>query len=278
MSLILDALNKADHERRKEHDETPGLDSHHDDLTPLEESRRLPPIVLIGVAGLVVAGLAAGAFFWEKESSAPAVAPAAMAKTQPVAKVEPIPDAAPVAVTTAPVKPAAKPTPAKIKMAEEKETRPEVAALYEKPVETPPPPPPRTQPQKIPTDEIARIMSAAKPTPKESPFQSTGKAVKPIPTAKPSRVPYPIMEDFTQIGTIRSLSWTTQEKIPSMTYSEHRYQPNDQGTVVLNDTKYKKGDRISDGLTLEAILYDGILLRYKGEVFKLQALSSWVNM
>jgi general secretion pathway protein B len=49
------------------------------------------------------------------------------------------------------------------------------------------------------------------------------------------------------------------------------------GAVVVNKKTYKAGQEISPGLLLERVAADGVVMEYQGKRFKLNALSSWVN-
>lgn len=158
----------------------------------------------------------------------------------------------------------------------------------------PAPQPPQAVPQQRPPVQQERVAQQQAPQPAdnqpatESPFKSSGETISQAEPVRQTpqkprgqgqdRPPHPMLQDFTQIGTIRSLPWTVQEKIPSLTYSQHNYKPNEEGDVELNGVTYKKGAQIAPNLKLETVVYDGILLRYGEDVFKLQALSSWVNM
>jgi len=325
MSLILDALNKADHERRQEDDEMPGLDSHHDSLfLEPDDDNNSKRLLFIGAGAVVAVALAAGAYFWmDKNQPSPAPAPVvAQRSEQP--QPRPTPKTAPKVAAqkpnpvTQPARPAqqqmagqppaattnnrqARPQP---QPAVNREKNPEVSALYTANTrEESHPSAQESQPQRIDPQVAEREKRAAPPVQpaspdqrpafdrEQSPFESTGQveaeakpatiAQRPVQQKEPQRAirpPHPMLNDFTQIGTIRSLPWTVQEKIPSLTYSEHNYKPNENGEVTLNGVTYRKGAQIAPNLKLESVVYDGILLRFGDDVFKLQALSSWVNM
>lgn len=86
------------------------------------------------------------------------------------------------------------------------------------------------------------------------------------------------IENFVDIGIIRDLPTQVQNKIPSLFYSEHNYVENGRSYVILNGKKRYKGDAIAARLSLQDILEDGIIARFDKHSFKMKALSSWVNM
>ncbi len=240
MSLILDALNKAeaDREREKERErnDPPSIKSHHDHapLSGLGNNK----LTFVYAAGLILLiGLGAGAYFWSTNTGKLEIKPAGTER-----------------VTEAPAQLQPENRPArqeKKEIVRPTKRKAEVAALYEKP--TPPPAPP--------------------PTPKPA---NPVVEKKPEPPAKPKEPFY--LADFPQFGDIRSLPWEVQEAIPTLTYTEHNFQPNNQGHIVINGSRLKRGGRLTQEIMVDNILEDGVILRYKAHGFKLQALSSWINM
>ena len=84
------------------------------------------------------------------------------------------------------------------------------------------------------------------------------------------------IDDYPELGGIRDLPWSTQDKIPSMTYAAHDYS-SVNATVTINKSVFRQGSRVDENLYIEKILEDGIILKYGEYRFKMQALSSWVN-
>ena len=85
------------------------------------------------------------------------------------------------------------------------------------------------------------------------------------------------LSDFKSLGTIRDLPWNLQDQIPSLNYMGHNYA-NGNGTITINKNTYRTGSKITEDLVVYKILEDGVIMRFKQEKFKMQALSSWVNM
>jgi|GEM_PF-470525 len=295
MSLILDALHKADHERRKQ-DDRPGLDSHHDPSAPLptQEPWRLVLTYTGGI--LLLAALALGAYFWGKTESG------ISSQQTPQAQARPTDDSS-TSTSTAQSSPTAQPamppkvatnnvdspgTKAATKAAPIKpQNRNAVAALYEQkaaPVTISKPAPQRNVATAIATPKIDPGASAIetqvnRDTPSLPAVNLGNQQIEPLKTNKPVKKSAPsVLADFSQIGSIRSLSWSMQEKIPTLNYSEHNYRAKSRGTIVINGKTLKSGDKISQDLVLENVLEDGALMRYKKQLFKVPALNSWINM
>ncbi|WP_075185692.1 general secretion pathway protein GspB [Teredinibacter haidensis] len=266
MSLILDALHKADKERQK-NDAPPGLDSHHDSAN--HQTQRYSFRALIATAAIVLLLAAAGAYLWHNisDSNTPSSTPASKAiNNQQPEQTEPKAEASNQRKTLPSSVGAPKPKQARSKAGAPQTTKKAVK-----------PPVPQTE-----VTALYEQKAADMPKSQQNPKKAIPLAKSPV--ASPANEPaeranhHPTIEDFNSIGNIRSLPWTVQEKIPTLNYSEHVYSPNNRGYIVINGTKRKKGDSIESGLLLESVLTNGVLLRYQGQVFKMQALNSWVNM
>ncbi|WP_045860565.1 general secretion pathway protein GspB [Teredinibacter purpureus] len=269
MSLILDALNKADQERRK-HDDPPGLGSHHDDDFPTPKHNRFTFGIAVACIGIAIA-FAAAYWLWPTKSTSN-IAPLNNGESDNTVQqsaATPTLEAASIPVTHT----AAIPVPAgsHLPQAPDSNTN-DVEALYQR-SETP-----------LPTDASLASTVPDNSSPPPVVALSTKPAevpVNPIPTPSPTVEPeprHPTLADFASVGNIRSLSWTIQEKIPSLNYSDHRYMPNEKGFIVINGQKVRKGGLIEKGLLLESVLQDGALMKFEGKIFKIPALNSWVNM
>jgi general secretion pathway protein B len=81
-----------------------------------------------------------------------------------------------------------------------------------------------------------------------------------------------------QIPLLTQHSPRFQNSVPSIVYGLHVYSDNDRaGFVKLNGSIRKIGAEIEPGLRVIAILKDSVVLDYKGRQFRLAALNSWVN-
>lgn len=77
------------------------------------------------------------------------------------------------------------------------------------------------------------------------------------------------------IPDLRELPWGLQQEIPSIMYSKHNFT---QGSVVINGKPRRAGTDIAPKLRLEEIYIDGVKMRFGQQTFKLRALNNWVNM
>jgi hypothetical protein len=66
-----------------------------------------------------------------------------------------------------------------------------------------------------------------------------------------------------------------QRGIPTLTFEQHIYASDGEGWVNVNGRDRYEGDLVADGLTIEKILPQQIILTYRGETFSLPALTNW---
>ncbi|QHI98792.1 GspB domain-containing protein [Xylophilus rhododendri] len=241
MSLILDALRRADAERGR--GAVPGL--HTPQAVPVaplaEERSRLP---LAGAVALVAVLAAVGAGVWwtgRAGGASPAAvpvppAPAAAVPAAPVAPVAPVAPApvAPVAAVTAPV-PAPAPPPA---------VPPPVVEAQPVDVLAPPPPP-------------APAASAAKPAPTATPAPVAAPAPAPTPAASAAPAPVPQLQD---------LPASARQQLPQLSVSGASYSSNPAyRMVIVNGQVLHEGDLAAPGVILESIAPHQVVLRGHGQ-------------
>lgn len=81
-----------------------------------------------------------------------------------------------------------------------------------------------------------------------------------------------------QIPILAQMPQRFQNTIPSIDYSVHVYANSQKaGFVTLNGATRKIGDQIYPGLRVIAILKNSVVLDYNNTQFRLLALNSWVN-
>ncbi|MDG2046491.1 MAG: general secretion pathway protein GspB [Halioglobus sp.] len=86
------------------------------------------------------------------------------------------------------------------------------------------------------------------------------------------------LEDHT-VPLLSALSQQTKDGIPTLYYQRHDYSNNtSNSTVVLNNETLKVGGSPVNGMNVEEILPDSVILSYEGTQFRLRALNSWVNL
>jgi len=297
MSLILDALNKADGERNKK--SPPTLHSDHDsglsDRSP--EQRRKGLLLSLVAVALLALGLTIHFVFFRHQATLPS--PQTSAPTQsvaeratPTAKSKRQQKAAATASTTQ-AKAQPKPKPLYQTMKEK-----QIAAQYKQAANAQQNQQQGARDSQSPVEEkidenakqVQRV--AAIYQKKEKATVSTAKA-KPAANSKPSRavavssseaVAKPAgssqgerLKDLPEIRFIAQLPHSMQKNIPTIMYTAHNYKGK-ASTVTLNKNQLRKGQRLAGDLYLDTILVDGIVLRHDKKKFKMKALNSWVNL
>ena len=76
---------------------------------------------------------------------------------------------------------------------------------------------------------------------------------------------------------LETLSQQIKDDIPSLIYSEHRYDPAGSSSVTLNGKTVKERQRVG-AFTVIEILPDSVVLRWRETQFRVRARNSWVNM
>ena len=76
---------------------------------------------------------------------------------------------------------------------------------------------------------------------------------------------------------LETLSQQIKDNIPSLIYSEHRYDPAGRSSVTLNGKTLKERQRVG-AFTVVEILPDSVVLRWRETQFRVRARNSWVNM
>ena len=87
---------------------------------------------------------------------------------------------------------------------------------------------------------------------------------------EPNLVPHPTV-------LLENLSQQQKDQIPTIVYTEHVYAEGVAPSVELNGQRLRPGQRV-DGVTVEDILIDSVILRVNGVSFRLRALNTWVNL
>ncbi len=78
------------------------------------------------------------------------------------------------------------------------------------------------------------------------------------------------------IPLLAEFSTRFKQSVPSIEYSTHIYSE-EGGVVILNGKTCKVGTELAPGLRVIAILKNSLVLDYNGRQFRLQALNSWIN-
>lgn len=284
MSLILDALNRSERERRQAGD-VPGIATEHYVTATVQGRNRLQTLLL---GALLVAALAIGWLVvdrWTGPPPAPvAVAPvvdplpAEPAAAQPAADStvavpeEPAPQAEAVAAPAA----ARDNTPPSLTPA----VPGDVASLYQRASgqqsgeEMPASAESRAQAAPVPAAAAtgAQPIAAAPAVAEEAVDLEAlvALAEEEVDNARLAEHPAPFMA---------SLSQQKKDQIPTLMYSRHDYSSDSrQSAVVINGKSLRAGGSVGGGVSVKEILPDSVVLSHQGTEFRLRALNSWVNL
>ncbi len=79
------------------------------------------------------------------------------------------------------------------------------------------------------------------------------------------------------VPLLERLSQQQKDRIPTIVYTNHDYNIQGASTVELNGKRLGAGQR-TDGVVVEEILNDSVVLSLQGIRFRLKALNTWVNL
>ena len=280
MSLILDALKRAERERQAE----PMPASAPPDVVAMPgraPAAPRPGVRLVSVfvfgGGLALAGL----LLWDafRTPPPPAPAPVAAAPTPqpapPVIKASPAPPPAVVPGTEAvaslddlsddPELEAAPPAPAPAPARKQKPvspkdiaTRPAPPPATAAPVPLQPAPaaPPQAQPQEQPQEQAPPPPQAVTPpAPQPAPQQQ----------AAPAGIP-PVLTQPAPLRKFREMPPDYRADFPPLRVEIHVYEKQVQRRfVMVNGRKYREGERMAEGPALIEIVPEGMVLEFRGE-------------
>ena len=77
------------------------------------------------------------------------------------------------------------------------------------------------------------------------------------------------------IKSLTQMPAWVQEGIPSLRFEQHIYASDGEGWVNVNGRDRYEGDNIANGVVLDKILPQQVILTYRGEKFSLPALTNW---
>lgn len=241
MSLILDALKRAERERRGEH--APALE----DAPAAAGPRPASPgrWRLLGVVTLVLVVAALGWSLWRKPS-APEPQPA---PPQPEQAAAPVPQPAP---EEDPPEPPTDTAPAVIPGTESVASLEEVT---EGVVEAPVVPPAPVSPAPEQAATRAEAPPAAEPRPSQAAVEP--ETARPIPPALTQPAP---------LRKLREMPPDYRADFPALTVEVHVFERSPaQRFVMVNGRRYKEGERLAEGPQILEIVREGIVLEFRGQ-------------
>lgn len=290
MSLILDALNRADQERKNQ-DRAPDIHTVHPAPAAVAEAGlRAHKSLLLAIFALVLL-LAAVLAWWMLTAKTTDTPGASLATSLPSLAAEPaarLPAAPAPAATKASSKTASNPDNAADKAAVSARPatdNPAVADLYQVQASSVA----RVAANQSPVDQLyqqerAAPMVEAVQVPESTPVATSQSLAANL--SAPQRITGPAQDfsprrlsSITGVPYFNDLPWSQKQGIPTISYARHDYLPSGISTVVINGETRGIGNQVAHGqFVIEDICEDGVVLRYGELRFKLPALSGWVNM
>lgn len=293
MSLILDAINRAEKDRTDQ----PLPHGLHPDQSPDEKKRVIPwTIIAFFMACLML--LLAAVFFWYSvnkttDNNLPAVEKIVVEKTvEEQAVVKPPVTQKSTAVELERVGDTANMVKLKPVQSSRKEVSSAITSLYEKQAKeaSQPKPSPVKAVKKVKTTEEDLLIEEAQRLANEALVEELLakknreereekllKAAKTMQLNQPSKAPQQA-EDL-NVPLLWDLSTQVQSTIPSLEYSDHQFSRTQSANnfIVINGRRVQEGSEVASGVTLKVIRSGHSVFSFQGREFKLNALNSWVN-
>jgi len=240
LSLILDALRRADSQRERERGAVPGLHAQQMSAATAEEAQRpagaRPWWWFAIVAGTGLLAVTAAWYFASREAPRQIAAPAAV---QPAVAPAPAAPAAPPSATVAAAAPSDATTP------------PRAGAVEPQPVAEPAPWPPQDGSRKAPTAEVAAAPAARAPE------------IRAVPPANAAPVDVAIVPRGQLPENVRS-------QLPPLAVGGSIYSSNaPDRSVIIDGRILRENDRLGADLTLEQIRPKSAVLRFRGYRFEI---------
>lgn len=95
-------------------------------------------------------------------------------------------------------------------------------------------------------------------------------ASTPAPEAAPAGVAAPRLQELSEVPE------SVRKALPAMTFSFHVYSGDPQKrTIIINNRRLREGDTISDGVLLQEITKDGVILATERHRIHVGVLSGW---
>ncbi len=279
MSLILDALNRADNERKNQ-DAVPGLNTVHPAPAMVLEDKPENKQKLYIAISLSVVALIASVYWFVAEPAKTQVQSNAL-----VPAVMPVSQPQPTAVVTAPTEVTSQNKPVSVAESKPAESviAPKPTAIVEQLYAAPESKPVSADPQ------VNQLYAAEEPAVSQSiedPFAQPAMAGQPSLITDTTSIrgaaeapPARTFASITNVQDFNELPWNTKQQIPTISYQRHNFLAGGVSTVVINGQTLGVGNIASSSqLVVQEIFEDGVVLKRGNVVFKLRALNGWINM
>ncbi len=251
MSLLLDALNKADQERKR-HEVAPGINSNHEAASSVKR-KKFPWAQVFFL--LVGAGILITIIAWLKlipQTTPPVIEGASITRHQN----------SEASLSTESTQLQNNRTYAKNPDAEKIDTRERGSIVTEDLNNT--------------DENVAHLYRHTARNTVKNTVPSQAIAATAAPNTSDSNSPNSISQ-YANIPDLYDLPPAILVKIPSLSYNEHNYNSNG-GSVKINGAIKHPNELLAEGVVIDKILEDGMILHIEGYSFKMKALNSWVNM
>jgi hypothetical protein len=86
------------------------------------------------------------------------------------------------------------------------------------------------------------------------------------------------IEDVEDTIRFDDLSFKQKQLFPNISYSQHNYLGSSASSVVINGQLMRSGSRITPDLVIVEIVEDGIIFNYYNQQVSFKALNGWINM
>lgn len=276
MSLILDALNRAEHERKNQNT-VPDLNTQHrpQEVDTSPEVRRTlwwgVGVVLVLIAIIIVLVVMLRREPAENISvmeAAPAQQSPAVPSPQTVVEQKTTSEPEPVLTVSAVSASAVVIAPQNVA------TSVDINKLYAAE---------DTETSAVVDTGVSELYAAEAATTAASetivdPFNPSGSAAVVSVTAQEPAPPR-TFDSIKNIPDFNALPWNMRQQIPTISYARHNFLVGGVSTVVINNQTTGVGNIIGTGqFVVQEIYVDGVILKHGNAVFKLRALNGWINM
>ncbi len=251
MSLLLDALNKADQERKRG-DGPPSIDSHHDAAFRAQDHAKTPTLLIVLSVGVALIILLLAVYWLGKNTQQPTTSPTISTPQTIVQKAE-------TNSTNGNQKDS---TTEKNNLTQKNDYTENTTAKNTNNIEA------TSEEQGVAT--LYHQQMANNPAPSTTNSGAAPSAAKDL--TSPTSI-----NQFANLPELHDLPNNILEKIPTLKYTEHNYNQNG-GSVVINGTVKHINDQLSNGVFIDKILIDGMILHFENYSFKMRALNTWINM
>lgn len=271
MSLILDALNRAEHERKNQN-AVPDLNTQHrpQEIDTSPEARRTLWWV-VGVVLVLIAVIIVLVILLRREP----VEQISVAKTVPAQQSSAVSSPTPVVAQMPPAEPTPASTVTAIPVVETAQVvapTADVNKLYATQ---------DAEPTAAIDTGVNELYAAEAATTAASetivdPFPGNTAVVS---ATAQEQAPPRTFDSIKNIPDFNALPWNMRQQIPTISYARHNYLANGISSVVINNQTTGVGNIIGTGqFVVQEIYVDGVVLKHGNAVFKLRALNGWINM